>query len=78
MRVFRSIEGRLLERGQDLGGDVYLAVLDDVLAGFGDGHGFLAESYGEVTGDAGVELAHVDLVCLMTDRDKQSFALVTV
>jgi hypothetical protein len=42
-----------------LGGDVYLAGLSDVLAGFGDGHGFLAEAYGEFTGDAGIELAHV-------------------
>jgi hypothetical protein len=41
-----------------MGGDVYLAGLSDVLAGFGDGHGFLAEAYGEFTGDAGVELAH--------------------
>jgi hypothetical protein len=51
-----------------MGGDVYLAGLSDVLAGFGDGHGFLAESYGEFTGDAGVEFAHgQDLLGFLED-----------
>jgi hypothetical protein len=41
-----------------VGRDLDLACRADVSAGFGDGDGFLAEAYGEVTGNAGLELAH--------------------
>jgi len=56
--VFGRVVTCLLYCCGDLLGDVDLAGWPDVSAGFRDSDGFLAEAYGEVTGDAGFEWAH--------------------
>ncbi len=56
--MLRRVVAGFLQGVGHVGRDLDLAGLADVSAGFGDGDGFFAESYGEVTGNAGFELAH--------------------
>ncbi len=56
--MLRRIVTGLLQGGGHVGRYLDLAGWPDVSADLGDDDGFFAESYGEVTGDAGFELAH--------------------
>ena len=56
--MLRGVVTGLLQGGGHVGRDLDLAGWADVFAGLGDGDGFLAEAYGEVTGNAGFEGAH--------------------
>ncbi len=56
--VLRRVVTSLLQGGGHVGGDLDLAGWPDVLAGFGDGDGFLAEADDKVSGDAGFEWAY--------------------
>ncbi len=58
MNMLRRVVAGLLQGGGDVSRDLDLAGRADVSARFGDSNGFLAEAYGEVTGDAGLEMAH--------------------
>ena len=58
VRVVGFVVGGLLQRDHDRRGDVHGAGGREVFAGLGDGDGLLSEVYGEVAGDAWIELGH--------------------
>jgi hypothetical protein len=56
--MLRPVVAGLLQGVGHVGRDLDLAGRADVSAGFGDGDGFFAESYGEIAVNEGFELAH--------------------
>jgi hypothetical protein len=63
--MLRCVVAGLLKGGGHVGRELDLAGRADGSAGVRDGDGFLAEAYGKVTGNAGFEGAHGDILRLL-------------